>query len=336
MNTLVAQTKTSHHAKPLRLVETKQMERDKWLAVRQSGIGGSDAAAAIGLNPYKSPLALWMEKTGRGEMLPQIDIEDDTQPVYWGSILEPIVAKHYSKRTGNKVRRVNAVLQHPTIPFMLANLDREIVGNTDVQILECKTAGMNGAKLWKDGIPDYVQVQVMHQLAVTGKQTADVAVLICGQDLQIHRIERDETMIENLIKLERQFWYYVENDIAPPADGSMSAEQALRCLFPNDDGEVVDLTADADLNHVFDDLQETRQLLKSIHADEAKMQQRLIQAIGTAAHARFRNGSISYKRSKDSMVLDSKRMAAENPDLALQYQILKAGNRRFLLSNKTA
>ena len=58
MNTLVAQTKTSHHAKPLRLVETKQMERDKWLAVRQSGIGGSDAAAAIGLNPYKSPLAL--------------------------------------------------------------------------------------------------------------------------------------------------------------------------------------------------------------------------------------------------------------------------------------
>ena len=66
MNTLVAQTKASHHAKPLRLVETNQMERDKWLAVRQSGIGGSDAAAAIGLNPYKSPLSLWMEKTGRG------------------------------------------------------------------------------------------------------------------------------------------------------------------------------------------------------------------------------------------------------------------------------
>ena len=67
MNTLVAQTKTSHHAKPLRLVETKQMERDKWLAVRQSGIGGSDAAAAIGLNPYKSPWHCGWKKQAEGK-----------------------------------------------------------------------------------------------------------------------------------------------------------------------------------------------------------------------------------------------------------------------------
>ena len=85
---------------------------------------------------------------------------------------------------------------------MLANLDREVMGAPDVQILECKTAGINGARLWKEGVPEYVQLQVMHQLAVTGKQAADVAVLICGQDLQIHRIERDETMIAQLIQLE--------------------------------------------------------------------------------------------------------------------------------------
>ncbi|MEN1641690.1 lambda-exonuclease family protein, partial [Pseudomonas aeruginosa] len=107
----------------------------------------------------------------------------------------------------NKVRRINAVLQHadPELPWMLANIDREVNGADDVQILECKTAGINGARLWKEGVPEYVQLQVMHQLAVTGKQAADVAVLLGGQTLEIHRIERDEQMIARLIELERQF-----------------------------------------------------------------------------------------------------------------------------------
>src|SRR2546427_12351342 len=95
------------------------------------------------------------------------DPNDETSPMYWGTLLEPIVAAHYTKRTGNRVRRVNAVLGHPQIPWMLASIDREVVGASDVQILECKTAGINGAKLWKEGVPEYIQLQVMHQLAVT-------------------------------------------------------------------------------------------------------------------------------------------------------------------------
>src|SRR5450830_664823 len=199
----------------LKLVKTNDLSRDQWLSVRKGGIGSSDAAAAVGLNPYKSQLELWMEKTGRDANLPKIDPQDQSSPMYWGSLLESIVAAHYTMRSGHKVRRINAVLQHPTEPWMLANLDREVIGTSEVQILECKTAGINGARLWKEGVPEYIQLQVMHQLAVTGKQTADVAVLICGQDLQIHRIERDEGMIVRLIALERQFWRFVETDTAP-------------------------------------------------------------------------------------------------------------------------
>ena len=175
----------------LRLVSTKDMDRDDWLEVRRTGIGSSDAATAAGLNPYQSPLELWMNKTGKADLLPAIDPNDDTSPMFWGTLLEPIVAAHYTKRTGNKVRRVNAVLQHPKHPWMLANVDREVVGSSEVQILECKTAGIHGARLWKDGVPEYVQLQVMHQLAVTGHKAADVAVLIGGQELRIFRIKRD-------------------------------------------------------------------------------------------------------------------------------------------------
>ncbi len=78
------------------------------------------------------------------------------------------------------MRKVNAVLQHPDKPWMLANIDREVVGASGVQILECKTAGEFGSRLWKDGVPEYIQQQVQHQLAVTGKHAADVAVLLCG------------------------------------------------------------------------------------------------------------------------------------------------------------
>ena len=97
----------------LRLVKTNTLSRDEWLDVRKQGIGSSDAAAAVGLNPYKSQLELWMEKTGRDAELPKPDPEDTTHPVYWGTLLEPIVAAAYTKQTGRKVRKVNAVLQHP-------------------------------------------------------------------------------------------------------------------------------------------------------------------------------------------------------------------------------
>ena len=230
MNLPDTRNNTHHTAKaksPLRLVKTKDLSRDEWLEARRSGLGSSDAATALGLNPYQSRLALWIEKTRPEQSLNQIDPSDDTHPTYWGTVLEPIVATHYSKRTGNKVRKVNAILQHPEQPFMLANLDREVIGQPDVQILECKTAGTYGAKAWKDGVPEYVLVQVMHQLAVTGKQAADVAVLIAGQDLQIHRVHRDEELITKLIELETQFWWHVENNIPPPADGSDSAAQSL-------------------------------------------------------------------------------------------------------------
>ena len=171
----------------LRLVETKQMNRADWLQLRRQGIGSSDAASAVGLNPYCSPLQLWLEKTNG-------DDSDDSpsDAAYWGTVLEPIVADEYARRTGCKVRKVNAVLQHRDQPFMLANLDREVVGHNDGPgILECKTCGAFAAKAWAEGVPKWYQIQVLHQLAVTGRAWADVAVLIAGQSFQIHRIERD-------------------------------------------------------------------------------------------------------------------------------------------------
>ena len=325
---------TSKARPALRLISTKELPREDWLAVRKQGIGSSDAGAAVGLNPYKSQLELWLEKTGRDTTLPKADPHDEESPMYWGNVLEPIVAWHYSKRTKKKVRRINAVLQHPNpdMSWMLANIDREVISADDVQILECKTAGINGARLWEKGVPEYVELQVMHQLAVTGKQAADVAVLLGGQHLEIQRIERDEQMIARLIELERKFWNYVETDTPPPADGSASAEAALRCLYPEDNGQTVDFSGHAGLAEAYLELKAVRQSIGEKQTREAQLKQMLQQAIGEATRAEFSSGYISWKKSKGCTVLDVERLLKEKPYLQVRYAKTKEGSRRFLIN----
>ncbi|KVT82639.1 endonuclease [Burkholderia ubonensis] len=315
----------------LKLVKTSDLSRDDWLAVRRTGIGGSDAAAAVGLNPYMSALELWLDKTGRSEGMPRPDPNDTTSPTFFGVLLEPIVAAVYTRQTGNKVRKVNAVLRHPTIPWMLANIDREIVGVRDVQILECKTAGEFGARLWRDGVPEYVQLQVQHQLAVTGKTAAHVAVLLCGQALEVHRIDRDDALIGRLIELEARFWRFVESDTPPPADGSESADRALRHLYPGN-GETIDFSDDHRLSSAFADLVAVRAEIETRQQLEAQFKQTIQQAMGDAIRAVFETGSVSFKRSKDSSSIDLDRLLADHPSFEQQYAISKPGSRRFLVS----
>ncbi len=334
MATQTLQNPSSKPRPALRLVGTKQLPREDWLAVRKRGIGSSDAAAAVGLNPYKSQLELWLEKTGRDASLPKLDPQDEESPAYWGNILEPVVATHYTKRSGHRVRRINAVLQHPDpkLPWMLANIDREVIGTDDVQILECKTAGINGARLWKEGVPEYVQLQVMHQLAVTGKQAADVAVLLGGQHLEIHRIERDESMIALLVELERLFWDYVVSDTPPPADGTASAEAALRCLYPEDNGQTLDFSQHTELASTYLELKAIRQNIAQQETREGHLKQVLQQAMGAATRAEFTEGYISWKKSKDSIGLDVEQMLKDKPYLQARYPKIKTGSRRFLIA----
>lgn len=314
----------------LRLIDTRKIERADWLEVRKQGIGGSDAAAAVGLSPYKSPLELWMEKTGRDAGLSKPDPKDTAHPTYWGTYLEPIVAAAYTQQTGNRVRKVNAVLQHPQFPFMLANLDREVIGTSLVQLLECKTAGEFGAKLWQDGVPEYVQLQVQHQLAVTGKQAAHVAVLLCGQKLEIHLIRRDDELISRLITLEARFWEYVTTDTPPPADGSESADRALRVLYPGS-APAVDFSDDRNLSATFADLVSLRADIKAREAQAEKLKQVIQQAMGDASEARFETGRVLFRRSQDSTTINTDLLLLNHPELAVEYAATKPGTRRFLI-----
>ena len=326
-----APPKTSITAK--RLVNTKSLSREDWLQFRKQGIGSSDAAAACGIHPYLSMLELWMIKTGR--MASNIDESiEGYSPLYWGNTLEPMVAKFYQEHTGNKVRRVNAILQHPDPDkaFMLANLDYAITGNDEVQILECKTAGEHGAKLWKHGVPLYVTCQVQHQLAVTGKAAAHICVLLCGHEAKIYKVERDEHLIDSIMEHERLFWQYVETDTPPTPDHSESAAKALKQLYPTaKPSSKVDLTDDDGANKLFEQLLSYRDYMQELEERHDQVKHQLQMLIADNEVAVFEKGAISWKRSKDSIGLDSKAVIKVHPELLAKFSKTKQGSRRFVV-----
>ncbi len=325
-NTVAKRTVTAK-----RLANTKNMQYQEWLEVRKQGIGSSDAATACGLNPYMSMLELWMVKTGRVKQ----NIEDESSghaPLYWGKQLEPLVAEYYSMHTNHKVRRVNAVLQHPDPDkhFMLANLDYTVIGSDEVQILECKTAGEYGAKLWRDGVPLYVLCQVQHQLAVTGKQAAHVCVLLCGHETKIYKVTRSESVIEHLINAERYFWDCVEKDVPPSVDASESAAKALQQLYPEHVPLTVeDLRQDDTANLLFNKLLKTKQEMDVQQQSFDQIKHQIQALMKEAERATFQAGSVTWKKSKDSVSLDSKALLKLHPEMLQQFPQNKAGTRRF-------
>jgi len=201
-------------------------ERAAWLAARKLGLGGSDAAAALGFSDYKTPFELWQEK--RGEV-PDEDLSDNPF-VEWGNRLEDVISDAYSEKTGQKVHRVNRILKHPEHPWMLANLDRRVVG--DKRGLEVKTAnawaardGESWGETGTDKIPEHYLLQCAHYMAVTGFISFDLAVLVGGNDFRIYTIARNEDLIAHLIEGESAFWNLVQTGV-PPAAKTISDTRA--------------------------------------------------------------------------------------------------------------
>ncbi|MGH1635252.1 lambda-exonuclease family protein [Enterococcus avium] len=242
---------------------TLDMTRTEWLMDRQKGIGGSDVATILGLNKWKAPYQLWLEKTG------QIEIEEsDSEPAYWGNVLEEVVAKEFTERTGKKVRRRNQVFEHPLHPFLRANIDRDVVGEN--AILECKTANAFLFKEWDgDEIPMSYLCQIQHYMNVLNRDCAYVAVLIGGQRFIWKKVDRDQALIDMITERLVEFWEVnVLKGVEPSIDGSDATTDFLKERY-SEEGE-----NEITLSSTFDELIETKKQLKT---DEALIKKKIQQ-----------------------------------------------------------
>ena len=310
----------------IRLVDTREMEREEWLAHRRCGIGGSDAAAIAGLNPWRSPIQVYMEKAGE---IPAEELASEA--AYWGTRLEDLVAREFTRRTGIRAHRCNAILQHPDHPFMIANIDRRIVGSDEGPgILECKTASAYARDDWADDrVPPCYLIQVQHYLAVTGYSYGYTAVLLGGREFRYARIDRDEELISHLIEIEEGFWQRVESRNPPPFDGSEASSELLKRMYPEADPELtVDLPAEASLLLTEYEVAKAEEKAAGERAEAAA--NRIKALMGEASLGHIDDRVVSWK-SVASSRFDSKAFQAAHPDLHAQFTRLSS-YRRFSIS----
>ncbi|KJD55282.1 hypothetical protein UZ38_23130 [Bacillus amyloliquefaciens] len=289
---------------------TADMSRDEWLLERRKGIGGSDASVILGLNKWRTAFELWLDKTG------QVPIsESASEAAYFGSILEDIVAKEFEVRSGKKVRRKKSMLKHPEHDFILANVDRMIVG--EKAILECKTTSAYNLKEWEDNeIPDSYIVQVQHYLGVLGPEykKAYFAVLIGGNKFVWKEIERDDELIAMIFQAEVDFWNEkVLGGKAPVLDGSSAAEEYLKQRYSEaEGGKVVDLTS-ANKTRIQQYLQ-LKEQINELTLQAKELENQIKHEMKEAEYGFIGNYQTSWK-SVSTNRIDSKILKEQFPDV---------------------
>jgi len=301
-------------------VSTLGMPEDVWLQLRGLGIGASEAAAAVGASEYRTPFEIAERKLGLAS--------DDADANYrrkmkmaMGHVMEPVTASRFAEFTGLNVQNFNYMLAHPEHPFMMANLDRRIVGVNEAQyawmeLLFGKTVKGPGVAELKNvefsqgwGKPDNVHstgglctsgevpedyfIQVQQQLAVSGYEWGFLVVTIAGWETRWYPILRDEELIDDLIALESDLWDGICRGEMPEIDVEHpKAIDLLKRLYPGTDGRVVEMS---DLEHWKKVEEDAKAEIKALETTAKTARAHILNAMGNAAVAAFSDGSC-YRR----------------------------------------
>lgn len=297
------------------------MDRDAWLKERRTGLGGSDAPAALGLSRWKTPYALWQEK--RGEIIET----PDNWAMRWGRTMEPELRQHYADITGREVFMAESIVRHPKHEWMFCTPDG---GTADKRLIEIKTARSTDG--WgepgSDQIPQAYLIQVQHSLCVTALPVADVLLGIYGQEPAMYHVEADHELHEILIEAERAFWQSVL-DGEPPEPTSYADVIARWGRRSMANAVIADFDTRARvlaLGTLREEIAAAEQSAEALKAD-------IMKALGESDTLIDDRGTVlcTWKASKPAQRLDSKALQAAHP--AIYQQFTKAGepSRRFLL-----
>lgn len=300
------------------------VDRTAWLEQRRTGIGGSDAAAVLGVSKWRTPLSVWLDKTG------QSDGSAETEPMRWGTLLEPVIKQEYAERTGREVI-APGFLRHHQHQFMVANVD----GITrDDRVVEVKTS--RSADGWgepgSDQVPEDYLLQVQHYMAVTELPVADIAVLIGGSDFRIYTVPADAELQAMMVDAEAAFWRTVV-DLTPPAPVSFADAVAMYGRSARKDSVTV---ATHDVLTALASLHATRAHLAEVEAREEEQKAIIMKAMGEHDTLVDAAGKVlaTWKLSAAPKRFDAKALAAAHPDIHAAFLKEGEASRRFLIKGE--
>lgn len=305
----------------IRKVKTRNYE--EWKSLRKDFIGGSDSAAVLGMNSYKSRYTLWAEKTGR---IPEFagNLATDV-----GTYFEDFIAKRFEQETGKKVRKEMHSIFNDKYPWAIANVDRVIVGED--AILECKFTDSLNLKRYKNGeFPDRFYVQCVHYLAVTGKKKAYLAVLIGNKEFKVFEINRDQAEIDALMAEEKAFAELIKTDTAPDTDGTNSTTETIKTIYADSNEDSVNLFAYEDALNQYMAIQTQ---IKELEAIKDEMANKVKVFMGEAGKGETDRFKVSWTSSERN-TFDSKAFASDHPNLDLSQYYKKTTVRTFKVNKK--
>ncbi len=282
----------------------------EWLRLRKSGIGGSDAGAICGVNPYSSAMKVFRDKTSE-----EVE-EQDSEAIRIGHDLEEYVAQRFTEATGLKVRRSNYMYRSVENPFMIADIDRVIIGEDAG--LECKTASAYNADKWADGnIPLHYIMQCYHYMAVTGKRVWYIAAVILGREFTYRRLEWDDDLIQRLISIETDFWNNrVAKGIMPPPDGSKACDEVLEQYFHT--AKKASAIALVGFDEKLRRREEILGFISELQAEQKQIEQEVKLFMQDNELASSDSFCVSWKNI-DATKLDTKRIKEERPEFYADY-----------------
>ncbi len=300
------------------------MERAAWLDWRRGGLGGSDAAVLLGLSSFRSPLELWLDKLGKLE-------DTASEAMEMGSALEPVIADRFEAKTGLTVQDAQECVEHPGRPWMRATIDGRVEEEDGSwSLYEAKATSGWG---WKDGVPDHVMVQIQHNLEVTGLPKCWLVVFRGDRlALQIEEVQRDQEIIDAIVKAEQYFWeHYVVPEVCPPAVGTAGEMEALKDLYQESEPEAVDLGDEGATLLI--DLRIAQKAKKEAEQAETAAKAKLMSLMGKAELGSV-NGEIAVSwKPVETNRLDQKRLKADHPEIVEAYSAISV-SRRFTLTKE--
>lgn len=207
-----------------------------WIEDRKQRITGTDAAAIVGLHPYRTALDVYLDKLGLAPERPM------TEAMAWGLRLEGPILDAYAERTGREIVDTQRYEHHPARPWQAATVDAVTRCG---RLVEVKTIGIRSGQLDElgepgtDEVPTSWLIQVQHQLAVTGHDLADVAALVGGQELRLYHLERNDKLIAKLTDAQARFREEHLLTETPPDPARASDADAYQWLYPDREGGIL-------------------------------------------------------------------------------------------------
>lgn len=302
--------------------------REDWLEARKLGLGGSDIGAVVGLNPYKTPLDVWLDKKGLAQ--PQ----DESFAMWFGKEAESLIAKRYEIETGHRVTLSDRLFVHEKFPWALGTPD----GFTDLdEVFEAKAPGWRQAHRWglpgTDEIPDDYLTQVVWYTGISKRRRARVAALFAGEGLRMYDVPFNEDLFGTLLEAGAKFWKdNIEGDKQPEIDASESAREYLVSKFPKEIEPIRPATTEeaqllASLFHV-------RARRKEYEANEELVANQIREKIGSGTGLEAPGvGRVTWKVTKGTATTDFKGLVESlklPPSQIQAFTSIRPGARRFL------